>query len=73
MSANRYQLDAELTLRFGDTLLANAKRMELLRQISLTENLTKSAKIAGYSYKGAWDAIEQMTQLTGSSLLERQA
>jgi len=73
MSGNRYQLDAELTLRFGDTLLANAKRMELLRQISLTENLTKSAKIAGYSYKGAWDAIEQMTQLTGSSLLERQA
>jgi len=73
MSANRYQLDAELTLRFGETLLANAKRMELLRQISLTENLTESAKIAGYSYKGAWDAIEQMTQLTGSSLLERQA
>jgi molybdate transport system regulatory protein len=73
MSANHYQLDAELTLRFGETLLANSKRIELLRQISLTENLTKSAKIAGYSYKGAWDAIDQMTQLTGSSLLERQA
>ncbi len=68
-----YTLDAELTLQVGDTLLANRKRMELLRQIGLTENLTKSAQIAGYSYKGAWDAIDQMTRLTGASLLERQA
>ncbi len=66
-------LEAELTLRVGDTLLANAKRIELLRQIGVTENLTRAAQIAGYSYKGAWDTIEQMTQLTGSSLLERHA
>ncbi len=68
-----YSLDAELTLRVGDALLANAKRIELLRQIGLTENLTRAAKMAGYSYKGAWDTIEQMTQLTGGSLLERHA
>lgn len=64
-------LDAELTLRIGDAPLANRKRMELLRQIGITENLTRAAKIAGYSYKGAWDTIEQMTQLTGGTLLER--
>ncbi len=68
-----YTLDAELTLCVGGKLLANAKRIELLRQIGLTENLTRSAKIAGYSYKGAWDTIEQMTQLTGDKLLERHA
>ncbi len=68
-----FTLHAELTLRVGDELLANAKRIELLRQIGLTENLTLSARIAGFSYKGAWDTIEQMTQLTGGSLLERQA
>lgn len=73
MDSPRYKLDAELTLRVGDDLLANAKRIELLRQIGLTESLTKSAKIAGYSYKGAWDTIEQMTQLTGGKLLERHA
>ncbi len=73
MKKSVYTLDAELTLCVGDKLLANAKRIELLRQIGLTENLTKSARIAGYSYKGAWDAIEQMTQLTGDSLLERHA
>lgn len=68
-----YTLDAELMLKVGDQLLANAKRIELLRQIGLTENLTKSAKMVGYSYKGAWDTIEQMTRLTGGSLLERHA
>ncbi len=73
MNKPHYLLDAELTLRVGDSLLANTKRMELLRQIGLTENLTKAAKISGYSYKGAWDTIEQMTQLTGGSLLERHA
>ncbi len=73
MSTSALTLHAELTLRVGEELLANAKRIELLRQIGLTENLTKSARIAGYSYKGAWDTIEQMTQLTGASLLERQA
>lgn len=73
MKKPRYELNAELTLHTGEALLANAKRAELLRQIGLTESLTKSAKIAGYSYKGAWDTIEQMTQLTGGSLLERHA
>lgn len=73
MNTPLYTLDAELMLKVGDQLLANAKRIELLRQIGLTENLTRSAKMAGYSYKGAWDTIEQMTRLTGGSLLERQA
>lgn len=73
MTIPALSLHAELTLQVGDQPLANAKRIELLRQIGLTENLTRSARIAGYSYKTAWDTIEQMTQLTGGSLLERQA
>lgn len=71
--AQPLKLEAELTLCVGDVLLANAKRIELLRQIGVTENLTRAAQIAGYSYKGAWDTIEQMTRLTGGSLLERHA
>ena len=66
-----YSLDAELLIRVGDELLANAKRIELLRQIQQLENLTKAAKLAGYSYKGAWDAIDQMTTLSGGELIER--
>ncbi len=70
-TAIRYSLDAELQIRVGDELLANAKRIELLRQIQQLENLTKAAKLAGYSYKGAWDAIDQMATLSGGELIER--
>ncbi len=50
MSTSALTLHAELTLRVGEELLANAKRIELLRQIGLTENLTRAAKMAVYSY-----------------------
>ncbi len=73
MAQTKFNLDAELTIRVGDELLANSKRIALLRQIDQTENLTKAAKLAGYSYKGAWDSIQQMSELSGGTLLERQA
>ena len=71
MDPTAYQLDAELLVRVDEHLLANAKRIELLRQIAQLENLTKAAKLAGYSYKGAWDAIDQMATLSGGTLIER--
>ncbi len=70
-AAITYSLDAELLIRVGDELLANAKRIELLRQIQQLENLTRAAKLAGYSYKGAWDAIDQMATLSGGEPIER--
>jgi molybdate transport system regulatory protein len=73
MEKEKYNLHAELTVRVGETLLANTKRIELLRQIDLIGNLTQAAKIAGYSYKGAWDSIDQMATLSGGTLLERHA
>ena len=73
MDSIHYNLDAELHLRVGDDLLANRKRIELLRLIEQLENLTKAAKLAGYSYKGAWDAMDQMATLSGGELIERYA
>ena len=73
MEDEKYKLHAELTLRIGDSMLANAKRIELLRQIEQLGNLTQAAKIAGYSYKGAWDSIDQMATLSGGTLLDRHA
>ena len=68
-----FELHAELTIRVGEVTLANAKRVELLRQIDKLGNLTRAAKLAGYSYKGAWDAIDQMAALSGGTLIERHA
>ncbi len=73
MSDRDFELHAELTIRVGDATLANPKRIELLRQIDKLGNLTRAAQLAGYSYKGAWDAIDQMAALSGGTLIERHA
>ena len=62
---------ADLVLRIDGTMVLNAQRIELLRQIANTNSLTAAAKKAGYSYKGAWDAVEAITQSTGNTLLTR--
>lgn len=71
MADRDFALHAELTIRVGDVTLANPKRIELLRQIDQLGNLTRAAKLAGYSYKGAWDAIDQMAALSGGTLIDR--
>ncbi len=73
MDTNRFNLHADLTVRVGDEMFANARRIELLRQIDQLGNLTQAAKQVGYSYKGAWDAIDDMTRLSGGTLIERHA
>lgn len=73
MGSDRFNLHAELTVRVGDDLFANARRIELLRQIDQLGNLTQAAKQVGYSYKGAWDAIDDMARLSGGTLIERHA
>ena len=73
MAKNRFNLHAELTVRVDDEMFANARRIELLRQIDELGNLTQAAKQVGYSYKGAWDAIDDMTRLSGGTLIERHA
>lgn len=73
MGKTRFNLHAELTVRVGDEMFANARRIALLRQIEQSGNLTQAAKQVGYSYKGAWDAIDDMTRLSGGTLIERHA
>ncbi len=64
-------LQAELELHRGGQAIAGARRVQLLAEIDRAGSLTQSAKAVGLSYKGAWDAIEQMTNLAGAPLVER--
>ncbi|SHM69080.1 TOBE domain-containing protein [Rhizobacter sp. OV335] len=66
-------LGAELTLNLGGQSLAGARRIGLLVEIARLGSITQAAKAAGFSYKGAWDAVEQMSNLAGEPLLERSA
>ena len=62
---------ADLWLSLGGTNLAGAKRVALLAEIARAGSITQAAKAVGLSYKGAWNAIEDMSNLAGEPLLDR--
>lgn len=62
---------AHLWLSVDGQNVAGPKRLLLLAAIAEHGSLTAAAKAAGLSYKGAWDAIEQMSNLAGEALVVR--
>lgn len=68
-----FSLGAELWLGAGGRQMAGDRRMALLEQIDRLGSITHAAKAVGLSYKGAWDAVEDMANLSGVPLLERGA
>ena len=62
---------AELSLSLDGQHLAGARRVALLAEIARAGSITQAAKAVGLSYKGAWNAIEDMANLAGEPLLER--
>ena len=64
---------AELWLSLDGQNLAGARRVALLAEIARVGSITQAAKSAGFSYKGAWNAIDAMSNQAGEPLLERNA
>ena len=64
-------VDAELRLSLEGRDLAGTRHLALLAEIERQGSLTHAAKAVGFSYKGAWNAIEHMSNLAGEPLLER--
>ena len=64
-------LGAELWLSLDGHNLAGARRVALLAEIARLGSITQAAKAVGFSYKGAWNAIEDMSNLAGEPLLDR--
>lgn len=62
---------AELWLALGDHPLAGARRVGLLAEIARVGSITQAAKAVGLSYRGAWNAIDEMNNLAGEPLLDR--
>ena len=73
MVADAFHLtvDAELMLSLDGRNLACARRVALLVEIANLGSITQAAKAVGLSYKGAWNAIEDMSNLAGEPLLDR--
>ncbi|MES3015573.1 MAG: TOBE domain-containing protein [Pseudomonadota bacterium] len=62
---------AELWLSLDGQNLAGARRVALLAEVARVGSITQAAKAAGFSYKGAWNAIDDMSNQAGEPLLER--
>ena len=65
------QAEILLTLKLQQRLFADPRRISLLKQIAQTGSISQGAKNAGISYKSAWDAINDMNQLSEHMLVER--
>lgn len=65
------QAEILLTLKLQERLFADPRRINLLKQIEQTGSISQGAKNANISYKSAWDAINEMNQLSEQTLVER--
>ena len=65
------QAEILLTLKLQQRLFADPRRIALLKQVELTGSISQGAKNAGISYKSAWDAINEMNQLSEQSIVDR--
>lgn len=67
------ELTGMLWLKAGDRKWGGHDRIELLAQIGATGSITQAARAVGVSYKGAWDAIDAMNNLSDEPLVVRTA
>lgn len=67
------KLKGMLSLQVGDHALGGADRIALLAKIDETGSITAAARAVGMSYKGAWDAIDAMSNLADEPLVTRAA
>lgn len=65
------QADLSLILKLQQRLFADPRRIELLKQVKQTGSISQGAKLAGISYKSAWDAINEMNTLADRPLVDR--
>lgn len=65
------QADIQLIMKRHQRLFADPRRIALLQQIKQTGSISQGARLAGISYKSAWDAINEMNQLADKPLVDR--
>lgn len=64
-------LDGSIWLASNNQNWGSHRRMMLLQAIDETGSISAGAKKVGISYKGAWDAIETMNNITQYTLVNR--
>lgn len=68
-----FKLKGMLSLQSGGQTLGGADRIALLAKIGETGSITAAARAVGMSYKGAWDVVDAMNNLSDEPLVTRVA
>ena len=66
------EISSNLTLEIFNQPFLLEKRIELLIAIKRTGSISKAAKEVPMSYKGAWEAIEAMNNLSTTPIVQRE-
>ncbi|MCE8020724.1 TOBE domain-containing protein [Halomonas sp. MCCC 1A11036] len=66
------EIDGQLWFKRDGKAYLGGKRIELLEQIEVTGSINRAAKAVQLSYKGAWNAIEAMNNLSERPLVVRE-
>lgn len=66
-----YNTEILLSIKLSRQLFVDPKRIRLLREIQQCGSINQAAKLAGVSYKSAWDHLEMMNAISPKPLLER--
>lgn len=65
------EIQGAVWIAAGPENMGGKERIALLRAIAQEGSITRAAQAAGFSYKGAWIAIDAMNRLAGAPLVER--
>lgn len=68
-----FELKGMLSLHAGERHAGGLDRIELLAAIGETGSISAAARAVGMSYKGAWDAIDAINNLSDEPLVTRAA
>jgi molybdate transport system regulatory protein len=66
-------IDASVSLHGGGTSPVGQDRIHLLEAVAREGSISAGARVAGLSYKAAWDALDAMANLFGQPLLSTRA
>lgn len=65
-SSQDKKIDATLALRSEGRLLVGRDRIKVLEAVAEHGSISQAAKVTGFSYKGAWDAVTAINNLLPS-------
>ncbi len=74
MAKNHYpfQIDTEITVKKGDQIFLNRKRISLIKNIRYSGSILSASKTMKMSYQQAWTFIKEMNELSPLPIVIRQ-